>query len=85
MAEFASALKRKHDIPVVDGVGAAVGLAKTLIRCGLVLSKLACGPCRRAQRNWTGSNDPERYGKTSDFGPRKENEITVVPNPRSSP
>lgn len=39
MAEFASALQRKHDIPVVDGVGAAVGLAETLIRCGLAPSK----------------------------------------------
>ncbi|MER9655176.1 aspartate/glutamate racemase family protein [Mesorhizobium sp. M0152] len=39
MAAFASALQRKHDLPVVDGVGAAVGLAETLIRCGLAPSK----------------------------------------------
>ncbi|MER9944202.1 aspartate/glutamate racemase family protein [Mesorhizobium sp. M0092] len=39
MAEFASPLQRKHDIPVVDGVGAAVGLAETLTRCGLEPSK----------------------------------------------
>jgi allantoin racemase len=39
MAEFASTLQRKHDVPVVDGVGAAVGLAETLIRCGLAPPK----------------------------------------------
>ncbi|MER9791388.1 hypothetical protein [Mesorhizobium sp. M0213] len=32
-------LQRKQDIPVVDGVGAAVGLAQTLIRCGVAPSK----------------------------------------------
>jgi len=39
MAEFAAALQRKQDVPVVDGVGVAVGLAETLIRCGLAPSK----------------------------------------------
>ncbi|MER8583023.1 aspartate/glutamate racemase family protein [Mesorhizobium sp. M1423] len=55
IAEFASALQRKHDIPVVDGVGAAVGLAETLIRCGLEPSKRGVWA-----RGWTGLNDTER-------------------------
>lgn len=39
MAEFALDLQRAHGIPVVDGVAAAVGLAETLVRCGLSTSK----------------------------------------------
>lgn len=39
MAEFALDLQRAHGIPVVDGVSAAVGLAETLVRCGLSTSK----------------------------------------------
>lgn len=39
MAEFAADLQRTHGIPVVDGVSAAVGLAETLVRCGLSTSK----------------------------------------------
>lgn len=39
MTEFAQDLQRAHGIPVVDGVTAAVGLAETLVRCGLSTSK----------------------------------------------
>lgn len=39
MAEFALDLQRMHDIPVIDGVTAAIGLAETLVRCRLSPSK----------------------------------------------
>ncbi|KVK54003.1 Asp/Glu/hydantoin racemase [Agrobacterium deltaense] len=39
MAAFAQDLQRTHGVPVVDGVSAAVGLAETLVRCGLSTSK----------------------------------------------
>lgn len=39
MTEFARGLQEEHGIPVVDGVSAAVGLAHTLVRCGLTTSK----------------------------------------------
>lgn len=39
MAAFAQDLQQTHGVPVVDGVSAAVGLAETLVRCGLTTSK----------------------------------------------
>ncbi|MBO9197525.1 aspartate/glutamate racemase family protein [Rhizobium sp. 16-449-1b] len=39
MAEFALELQDRHGIPVVDGVGAAVGLAQMLVRSQLSSSK----------------------------------------------
>ncbi|MET3601670.1 aspartate/glutamate racemase family protein [Martelella mangrovi] len=39
MAGFARDLQARHGIPVVDGVSAAVGLAETLVRCGLLTAK----------------------------------------------
>lgn len=39
MAEFAFELQTRHEIPVVDGVSAAVGLAQTLVHCRLSSSK----------------------------------------------
>lgn len=39
MAEFAADLQRQHGIPVIEGVGAAVGLAEALVSCGLSTSK----------------------------------------------
>lgn len=39
MAEFAADLQRQHGIPVIEGVGAAVGLVEALVSCGLSTSK----------------------------------------------
>jgi allantoin racemase len=39
MSEFARRLQSAHGIPVVEGVGVAVGLAQTLVRSGLMTSK----------------------------------------------
>ena len=39
MVEFAADLQRQHGIPVIEGVGAAVGLAEAVISCGLSTSK----------------------------------------------
>ena len=40
MAELAAALARRHGLPVVDGVAAAVKLAEALVGLGLATSKL---------------------------------------------
>jgi allantoin racemase len=45
MAELAAALARRHGLPVVDGVAAAVKLAEALVGLGLATSKL--GPYAR--------------------------------------
>lgn len=39
MAEFAHSLQQQHGLPVIDGVGAAVGLAEMLVRNRLSTSK----------------------------------------------
>jgi allantoin racemase len=39
MADLAAALSREHDLPVVDGVGAAVKLAEGLVSLRLKTSK----------------------------------------------
>jgi len=39
MAELAAALSRRHGLPVVDGVAAAVRLAEALVGLGLATSK----------------------------------------------
>jgi allantoin racemase len=39
MAEFAATLSRRHGLPIIEGVSAAVGLAETLSRCALTPSK----------------------------------------------
>ena len=45
MADLAAALSRRHGLPVVDGVAAAVKLAESLVGLGLATSKL--GPYAR--------------------------------------
>ncbi|MBZ4021559.1 Asp/Glu/hydantoin racemase [Rhodobacter sp. TJ_12] len=40
MADFARALEAEHGLPVVEGVGAAIGLASTLARQGAQTSRL---------------------------------------------
>lgn len=39
MVAFAAELQRRHGVPVVEGVSAAVGFAETLVACGLSTSK----------------------------------------------
>jgi allantoin racemase len=39
MAHLARDLQAEHGIPVIEGVGAAVGLAEALVRCGLGTSR----------------------------------------------
>jgi len=40
MADLAAELTARHDMPVIDGVAAAVALAETLVRLGMRTSKL---------------------------------------------
>jgi allantoin racemase len=65
MAQFAADLQREHVLPVVDGVSAAIGLAETLVRCGLAPSKRGV---------WAA---PSRVGVLDSFADRQDNPLST--------
>ena len=54
MADLAQSLSNEHGLPVIDGVGAAVGLIEMLARNGLQTSKVG-GYSRPLPKTYTGS------------------------------
>jgi allantoin racemase len=53
MADLAQALSKEHDLPVVDGVAAAIVLAEGLVRLSLTTSKLG-GYAAPTAKTYTG-------------------------------
>ena len=54
MADLAEALSKRHALPVIDGVAAAVTLVESLVRLNLATSKLG-GYASPIAKSWTGA------------------------------